>query len=95
MNSTQQSNTTLSSTISQKSTPLLKASTKFTMKFSVLTLFAMASLAVAAPAPEANADMSLSDVTDLIKKGEAKVEIANAKECKYRCCNNFGWCPCC
>ncbi|KAL2674017.1 hypothetical protein Neosp_012463 [[Neocosmospora] mangrovei] len=59
------------------------------MKFSALTLFAMASLAVAAPAPEAN-DMSLSDVTDLIKKGEAKVEIANAKECKYRCCNNFG-----
>ncbi|RSL58978.1 hypothetical protein CEP54_007494 [Fusarium duplospermum] len=66
------------------------------MKFSALTLFALVSLAVAAPAPEANGDaMSLSDVTKLIEKGEAKVEVANAKECKYRCCNNFGWCPCC
>ncbi|RSL48387.1 hypothetical protein CEP53_009545 [Fusarium sp. AF-6] len=52
------------------------------MKFSALSLFALASLAVAAPAPEANGDaMSLSDVTKLIEKGEAKVEIANAKEC--------------
>lgn len=66
------------------------------MKFSALSLFALASLAIAAPAPEANEDaMSLSDVTNLIKKGEAKIEIANAKSCKYRCCNNFGWCPCC
>ncbi|RMJ20269.1 hypothetical protein CDV36_000025 [Fusarium kuroshium] len=60
------------------------------MKFSALSLFTLASLAIAAPAPEANGDeMSLSDVTKLIEKGEAKVEIANAKECKYRCCNNF------
>ncbi|KAM6510001.1 hypothetical protein FALCPG4_017634 [Fusarium falciforme] len=95
MNSKGQSSTTLTSTTSHKSTSLLNASSTFNMKFSALAIFALASLAVAAPAPEADGDMSLSDVTELIKKGEAKVEIANAKECKYRCCNNFGWCPCC
>ncbi|KAF5002240.1 hypothetical protein FDECE_10683 [Fusarium decemcellulare] len=68
------------------------------MKFFNIALLAMASFAAAAPAPEADADVvNLSDLTELIKTGEAKVVLENvaAEDCQYRCCNNWGLCRCC